>query len=294
MKKIDYFKKWANLKLQSYDIQEQQKTDLVCLSKNISEQLTELFRDNFNMPEGLHVISDISNGRIYLSKDLDANYWSNKDITIKLDSKNIQNVSTGESTQVKYLKIDCTSISIDPFNVEENFDIDNFLRINNLKLDISEQFIYQSQFYQELLSLFVDDKSKNIKMSGVKELETINNETLLVRNDYLTKMYNSITNTGFELSNYMTYYYKQSESVYLRGKIRFTLNPGGKTFTINTYNSEGIKTGSYRSKIAYVFDLIVNYLKEQGDIIAKNIDITCLEDIDKLSEYYEPTNKSSN
>jgi hypothetical protein len=292
MKKIDYFKKWAELKLQVYEIEEQNKVDLVCLSKSTTEQIDELFRSNFDMPKELYIINDINNQRIYLSKDKDAGYWSDKEITIKLNKKNITNTNTNEMSQVSYLLYEANRIVVDQFD-NNDIDIDYFLNINRLKLDIAEQFHYQSQFYQELLGFFIEEKEKNIRQTGDEELKKYTQSANEIRNQYLEKRTKELISSGFTISNYMSFNYKLSDNVYLKGRVKFQLNPGGKTYTITSYNTDSntLLMSPIRSKVAYVNELIKNYLKENDDPIAKDIRIIDSGVINCFFEYYdEPTN----
>lgn len=292
MKKIDYFKKWAELKLQVYEIEEQNKVDLVCLSKSTTEQIDELFRSNFDMPKELYIINDINNQRIYLSKDKDAGYWSDKEITIKLAKKNITNTNTNEMSQVSYLLYEANRIVVDQFD-NKDIDIDYFLNINRLKLDIAEQFHYQSQFYQELLGFFIEEKEKNIRQTGDEELKKYTQSANEIRNQYLEKRTKELISSGFTISNYMSFNYKLSDNVYLKGRVKFQLNPGGKTYTITSYNTDSntLLMSPIRSKVAYVNELIENYLKENDDPIAKDIRVIDSSVINCFFEYYdEPTN----
>jgi hypothetical protein len=292
MKKIDYFKKWAELKLQVYEIEEQNKVDLVCLSKSTTEQIDELFRSNFDMPKELYIINDINNQRIYLSKDKDAGYWSDKEITIKLAKKNITNTNTNEMSQVSYLLYEANRIVVDQFD-NKDIDIDYFLNINRLKLDLAEQFHYQSQFYQELLGFFIEEKEKNIRQTGDEELKKYTQSANEIRNQYLEKRTKELISSGFTISNYMNFNYKLSDNVYLKGRVKFQLNPGGKTYTITSYNTDSntLLMSPIRSKVAYVNELIENYLKENDDPIAKDIRVIDSSVINCFFEYYdEPTN----
>jgi hypothetical protein len=292
MKKIDYFKKWAELKLQVYEIEEQNKVDLVCLSKSTTEQIDELFRSNFDMPKELYIINDINNQRIYLSKDKDAGYWSDKEITIKLAKKNITNTNTNEMSQVSYLLYEANRIVVDQFD-NKDIDIDYFLNINRLKLDLAEQFHYQSQFYQELLGFFIEEKEKNIRQTGDEELKKYTQSANEIRNQYLEKRTKELISSGFTISNYMSFNYKLSDNVYLKGRVKFQLNPGGKTYTITSYNTDSntLLMSPIRSKVAYVNELIENYLKENDDPIAKDIRVIDSSVINCFFEYYdEPTN----
>jgi hypothetical protein len=292
MKKIDYFKKWAELKLQVYEIEEQNKVDLVCLSKSTTEQIDELFRSNFDMPKELYIINDINNQRIYLSKDKDAGYWSDKEITIKLAKKNITNTNTNEMSQVSYLLYEANRIVVDQFD-NKDIDIDYLLNINRLKLDLAEQFHYQSQFYQELLGFFIEEKEKNIRQTGDEELKKYTQSANEIRNQYLEKRTKELISSGFTISNYMSFNYKLSDNVYLKGRVKFQLNPGGKTYTITSYNTDSntLLMSPIRSKVAYVNELIENYLKENDDPIAKDIRVIDSSVINCFFEYYdEPTN----
>jgi hypothetical protein len=292
MKKIDYFKKWAELKLQVYEIEEQNKVDLVCLSKSTTEQIDELFRSNFDMPKELYIINDINNQRIYLSKDKDAGYWSDKEITIKLAKKNITNTNTNEMSQVSYLLYEANRIVVDQFD-NKDIDIDYLLNINRLKLDLAEQFHYQSQFYQELLGFFIEEKEKNIRQTGDEELKKYTQSANEIRNQYLEKRTKELISSGYTISNYMNFNYKLSDNVYLKGRVKFQLNPGGKTYTITSYNTDSntLLMSPIRSKVAYVNELIENYLKENDDPIAKDIRVIDSSVINCFFEYYdEPTN----
>ena len=288
MKKIDYFKKWAELKLQVYEIEEQNKTDLVCLSKSTTEQIDELFRSNFDMPKELYVINDMNNQRLYLSKEKDAGYWSDKEVTIKLNKKNVTNTNTNEISQVSYLLYEASRILVDQFD-NNDIDIDYFLNINRLKLDLAEQFHYQSQFYQELLGFFIEEKEKNIRQTGDEELKKYTQSTNEIRNQYLAKRTKELASSGFTVNNYLNFNYKQSDSVYLKGNVKFKLNPGGKTYTISTYSTDSNTPlmSPFRSKVAYVNQLIESYLRENDDPIARDVKIIDSSLINEFSKYYD-------
>ena len=292
MKKIDYFKKWAELKLQVHEIEEQNEIDLVCWSRNTEEQIGDLFRSNFDIPKELYIVNDISNQRLYLSKDKDAGYWSDKEATIKLNKKNVTNVKTNEVSQVSYLSYETNRTTVDPFD-NENFDVDYFLNVGRLKLDLAEQFYYQSQFYQELLGFFIEEKEKNIRQTGNEELIKYTHLANEVRNQYLAKRTKELVSSGFTVNNYLNFNYKLSDSVYLRGNVKFKLNPGGKTYTVATYSTDSNTPlmSPIRSKVAYVNQLIEYYLSENNDPIAKDVRIIDSILINEFSKYYdEPTN----
>ena len=288
MKKIDYFKKWAELKLQVFEIEEQNKTDLVCWNKSTNDKMDELFRSNFDIPKELYIVYDIHHQRVYLSKDKEAGYWSNKEITIKLNKKNVTNTSTNEISQVSYLTYESERITVDMFN-NDNDDIDFFLNTNRLKLDIAEQIYYQSQFYQELLNFFLEEKEKSIRQTGDEELKKYTSLANEIRNQYLEKRTKELTSSGFTVSNYLNFNYKLSDSVYLRGKVKFQLNPGGKTYTISTYSTDSNTPlmSPFRSKVTYVHQLIESYLRENDDPIARDVRIIDSNLINDFSKYYD-------
>jgi hypothetical protein len=195
-------------------------------------------------------------------------------------------------SQVSYLLYEANRIVVDQFD-NKDIDIDYFLNINRLKLDLAEQFHYQSQFYQELLGFFIEEKEKNIRQTGDEELKKYTQSANEIRNQYLEKRTKELISSGFTISNYMNFNYKLSDNVYLKGRVKFQLNPGGKTYTITSYNTDSntLLMSPIRSKVAYVNELIENYLKENDDPIAKDIRVIDSSVINCFFEYYdEPTN----
>jgi hypothetical protein len=282
-KKIEFLEKWGTLKHQLHVMSEQNEIDSQCEENEIHNNIDDIIRANFNVPSKSYITvenatSKSSLPRIYISDKLKVGYWDHKDITIMLKSKHIDDVETF------YLDFIADEIKVDAYDFLKNkdeksvdFDFDYFFEMNRLKVDMAEQFIYQSYVYQEILDALKSPVKSNTTEEYWTAFNEIKDEANKVRDQYLEFTIPKYIREGIDINllkyKTMNFQYKLSDTVYLRNKVKFFLNKGEKTYTVCWYNESNIKVGEVRSKVSYVNDLIVNYLTSMNDVIAENNEV---------------------
>lgn len=275
---MDKVRKWKELKFELFQLEQQMKDEKIGLKYKDGDRFKDLVNDYFTY-DGDFIFEYNSDYRRLEIKSEESG-WRSESIGFRLDTTNMKD-ENGDNVQIEYVRFTSPSLDI-KYNMDES-EI-NRTKLGILGSQIADSMMNKDSFYEEVFHILKHSDSEMILNDMHQYKEQLSHQANTIRKEYMDEKTNQIINKGkfdFGSENRYSWYYKQNDRAWPFGEITIKQNPGGKTCNVswmtNGYDNQKYKI-EYRSKMAYVNDLINQYYCHKEDVIFSNKTITSLDE----------------
>ena len=275
---MDKVRKWKELKFELFQLEQQMKDEKIGLKYKDGDKFKDLVNDYFTYDDNW--IFEYNSDYQRLEIKSEESSWRSESIYFKLDTVKMKD-ENGNDVYVEYVLFSSPSIDI-KYNMDKS-DI-NRTKLGILGSQIAESMMNKDSFYEEVFHILKHNDSTIILNDMHQYKEQLSHQANTIRKEYMDEKTNQIINKGkfdFGSENRYSWYYKQNDKAWPFGKVTIKPNPGGKTcnvsWMVNGYDNQKYKI-EYRSKMAYVNNLINQYYCHKEDDVFLNKTITSLDE----------------